>query len=393
MTIRFLDLFCGAGGLSTGLEMAGWECVAGVDRHEDELATFGVAHKFAVPICADIINDPSKRSMVVDLMRHRVNAVVGGPPCQGFSEAGDGKGKHDPRNGFPAFIRIIAGLNPSIFLFENVPGFKARHRDYYDWVIRQLASLGYIISEWLLNAADYGVPQKRHRIIVVGTKTASLLEPQRSNAENGANGLLPWVGWGTCIDWSVPCDKPLTKVVKKHLKKWFERHESRALLCSGKQGGGTYAPPINEPDCPALTLGTAHDDKLLVRLDSGDREHYGLSAYPVSRPAPTVNGTGGGPRHVICTHNGFDNCNPVAMPSEPAMTVSANTRPYHLCDLEKNWRQRHLLMTELAAIQSFPTGYPFSGNKTAVRRQIGNAVPPLLAKAIGQHIKANWRQP
>lgn len=160
-TAQVIDLFAGCGGLSLGFEAAGFETIgyeldeAAVDTYNKNLK--GRCHLQRLEVgfeypCADI--------------------VIGGPPCQPFSVIGNQMGMEDARDGFPIFIDAIKRIQPKVFLFENVRNLAYSHKWYFDLIRVELSKLGYIIEYRCLNAVDFGVPQNRERMIVVGHKSS-----------------------------------------------------------------------------------------------------------------------------------------------------------------------------------------------------------------------------
>jgi DNA (cytosine-5)-methyltransferase 1 len=155
--LRVLDLFAGCGGLSLGFEASGFKTI-GYEMNKAACETY---NKNLLGVCTEIKLDMSFEYPDADI-------VIGGPPCQPFSVWGYQKGATDSRDGFPVFVDAIKKLNPSIFLFENVRGLLYANKKYFEAVIEELKKLGYYIEYKLLNAVDYGVPQNRERLFVVG---------------------------------------------------------------------------------------------------------------------------------------------------------------------------------------------------------------------------------
>ncbi|WP_118976724.1 DNA cytosine methyltransferase [Taibaiella koreensis] len=164
-----LDLFAGCGGLSLGFEAAGYKTI-GFEMNTDAAATYNKNLKgecFTVKLGSDY-------------KYPKADIIIGGPPCQPFSVGGKQKGIDDTRNGFPIFIDAIKQVKPKVFLFENVRGLLYANKWYFEIVLEQLKSLGYTIEFKLLNAVQYGVPQNRERLFVIGHKSAfSFPEPDK----------------------------------------------------------------------------------------------------------------------------------------------------------------------------------------------------------------------
>lgn len=154
-----VDLFAGCGGLSLGFEAQGFE-THGFEMDADSCATY---RKNLKGNCTQLI-------LTAETELPNAPVLIGGPPCQPFSVGGKQKGLKDSRDGFPIFISAVERLRPEIWLFENVRGLLYRNKSYLDEITQALQSLGYVIEVKLLNAVDFGVPQNRERIIVVGHK-------------------------------------------------------------------------------------------------------------------------------------------------------------------------------------------------------------------------------
>jgi len=158
--VKVLDLFAGCGGLSLGFEAAGFETI-GYECDEAAVRTFNRNHSGYCHL----------QKLEVGFDYPKADIVIGGPPCQPFSVIGKQKGMEDARDGFPIFIDAIKRVQPQVFLFENVRNLAFSHRWYFELIKEALGNLGYIIEFKCMNAVDYGVPQNRERMIVVGHKS------------------------------------------------------------------------------------------------------------------------------------------------------------------------------------------------------------------------------
>lgn len=154
-----LDLFAGCGGLSLGFEAAGYKTIG----YEMDCIAATTYQKNIGSTCHVIKLD-------LDFDYPQVKIIIGGPPCQPFSVGGDQKGIDDSRDGFPIFIDAVRKLRPKVFMFENVRGLLYSNRWYFELIIEELHKIGYIIDYKLLNAVNYGVPQNRERLFVIGHK-------------------------------------------------------------------------------------------------------------------------------------------------------------------------------------------------------------------------------
>jgi len=161
LNYKVLDLFAGCGGLSLGFEALGFKTV-GYEMDTKAVETY---NKNLLGTCIE-----QKLTTESVFETYDFDIVIGGPPCQPFSVGGHQKGHNDERNGFPIFIETIKKIKPKIFLFENVRGMLYSNKWYLDEVIEQLKNEGYIIDYKLLNAVNFGIPQNRERLFVVGHK-------------------------------------------------------------------------------------------------------------------------------------------------------------------------------------------------------------------------------
>jgi len=154
-----IDLFAGCGGLSLGFEAVGFKTL-GYEKLEDASQTYK----------KNLIGDCHTEELTVNTNYPKADIIIGGPPCQPFSVGGKQLGLKDSRDGFPIFLSAIEKVNPEVFLFENVRGLLYKNKWYLIEIINQLEKQGYKVSYKLLNAKDYGVPQNRERVIVMGAK-------------------------------------------------------------------------------------------------------------------------------------------------------------------------------------------------------------------------------
>lgn len=156
---KVLDLFAGCGGLSLGFEAAGFETI-GYECVEAAVATYNL----------NLRGRCYAKTLEVGFQYPKVEIIIGGPPCQPFSVRGNQKGMEDARDGFPIFIDAVKQIQPKLFMFENVRNLMYSHKWYLDLILKELRKLGYLVEVKCMNAVDYGVPQNRERLIVVGHK-------------------------------------------------------------------------------------------------------------------------------------------------------------------------------------------------------------------------------
>lgn len=319
--VPILDVFAGAGGLSHGLVRAGFRPVAAVELLPQACETYSELHPDV-----DVMQTSTRR---VDFrkFRGRVRVVVGGPPCQPFSSGGLRLGGADDRDGFPEMLRVLHEVQPDAFLVENVAGLaRGQTRAYFLPLLDALRELGYRIEWAILAATDYGVPQRRERLFVVGSRLPGFAFPERTH---GPGRARPWVPSGTVIG-SKPFGEPNTSIVT-----YAKTPDLRPSPYDGHlfNGGGR---PI-ELDAPARTvLASAGGNKtpFVDTLGIVPGYHAHLKA-------------GGAPR--------------------TGRVAGA----------------RRITVAESAALQTFPRGIRFAGPRSTQYTLVGNAVPPRLAAAVG----------
>ncbi len=236
--MKNMDLFSGAGGLALGLRDAGWDTVAAVEVDPSAAQTF--RKNFPE---VEVLEE---RIQGVDFTRWRgkVDIISGGPPCQPFSVAGRQQASNDPRNGIPEFIRAIEEARPYAFLLENVAGLAtARHRPYLLWILNQLVSLGYHVNHGVLDAAEFGVPQRRRRLFIIGSLDGRLELPEPTH---GPRAELAFSTARAALA-DTPEDMPNRAVVTYARKPVLRPKPWHGMLVNG---GGR---PIN-PEEPSQTI-------------------------------------------------------------------------------------------------------------------------------------------
>lgn len=335
---KFIDLFSGCGGFSKGLEMAGHECLLGVDYQAAAVESFGKNHPRAHAIHMDI-NKLSKSKLEKLIDFDEVDMVVGGPPCQGFSTVGRGD-VNDTRNKlFQQFVRIVRLTSPKIILFENVTGMLAKKNEpVLKKIFASFERLGYQMDAHVMSADEYGVPSRRRRAIIMGVKGG---EPRFPKQSHGVKKL------------------PIT------VKEAFSNLKTK--------NGNLYNHEVK-----SAGLSNKLDEKRLKHIPAGggiryekDEKQYLPKRLRFEVDWETMN------------EKRFRQTRLQRIPWDvPAPTIlTSRTSYYHP---EEN---RYLTVREAAALQSFPNDFVFEGSLTAQFRQIGNAVPPILAKSIGREIK------
>ena len=322
----YIDLFSGAGGLSLGFSGKGFNNVLSIDIEP----VFCQTYKRNFPSHKLIQKDISKvtNEEILDILSgQHVNVVVGGPPCQGFSMAGNTGRKFidDPRNYlFKEFARVISVVKPEIFLMENVARLYTHNKGQTrEEILKTFAELGYKTECKVLNTADYGVPQIRSRIIFIGTHLNSkILFPKAEFTKENyrtikdALGDLPILNSGESS--SIP-----NHVAMKHSEQMLRK-------MSYVKDGGT------KEDIPANLRPQKGDARKYIRYDS----------------------------------------------HKPSVCVTGDMRKiFHYS------QNRALTVRELARIQSFPDDFIFEGSSISQQQQVGNSVPPLFAGILAECVE------
>ena len=173
MSLKVIDLFCGAGGLSEGFRKAGYNILLGIDSDSVALQTYKLNHPESSIIRGDI-SKIEKKDILETIGNKKIDIIIGGPPCQGFSMAGN-RNPEDPRNFLiKQFLRIVSEINPKFFVIENVSGLlsmkNSRGKKFIDEISKKSKKLGYLLTIRVLKAEEHGVSQKRKRVFIVGSK-------------------------------------------------------------------------------------------------------------------------------------------------------------------------------------------------------------------------------
>jgi len=371
-----VDLFCGAGGLSNGLEQAGFFAACGVDCDPHALRTYAANHPQAKSICDDIANVDS--GQIADAVCGReIDLIAGGPSCQGYSTHGK-RIADDPRNFmFKHFARIVADLQPRFVLLENVKGLLTYKKGYFRQVIQdEFEAAGYRLIAKVLLAADYGVPQLRERIMFLGARLddeVNLSFPAPTHGDDGellAAGLLPYVTVGDAIG-----DLPLLGDNLNNDRWEYATKPSTTFQRYARGGSRRKYVSLHQANSPSEAASE------VVKLV---HEGQGLRAVdPELLPSrfKKMRRISDGSLRKDCTtlYHRLDR-------SRPAYTITCYFRNVASGPFVHPLEDRSLSYREAARLMSFQDTYEFIG--PALPRQIGNAVPPLLAKAVGKHILA-----
>ena len=339
--LNFIDVFSGAGGLSCGMELAGLKCLLGVDVNKAAIQTFLANHKHAVAFSDDIKKLTSMKLMEL-LGGQTVHAVIGGPPCQGFSTVGRGDPKDQRNSLFLEFIRIVKITHPLFVVIENVTGLLAKKNEKtLSAIFAQFEKLGLHLDVQVLSAEKYGVPERRRRTIILGTRLPTTVQFPVSSHDCIKNGVyIPPVTAGEALANIETTNGQLFNhdLESAEVKSTLDRKR----LAKIPEGKGIRYPEDEKKYLPAsLHLGVDWQT-----LPEGRFRQTKYQRLDGKKPSPT-----------IMTHR------------------------YGYFHPREN---RYITAREAARLQSFPNDFIFYGSKSEQWRQIGNAVPPLLGKSIGE---------
>jgi DNA (cytosine-5)-methyltransferase 1 len=368
---RVLDLFCGAGGLSYGFEQAGgFVTVGGIDLLPDRIATFTANHRHATGLAGDI------RETTPDAVREivgTVDVIVGGPPCQGFSSIRPFRTltESDRRNSLVEhYVLMLAGLRPRWFVFENVVGLVSHEGGAkLRAILDAFSEMGYSVSWRVLNAASYGVPQNRERVVIVGNRVGVQFEWPRPTHYVKHKSMA---GRRRELVASLPIERDaLTPAVTL-----MEAIGDLPAVDSGDQvteyagAGATEFQRAIRGDAIELTWhrATKHSDKMMEII-----RHAGSSIADLPPGMVT---------------SGFSSCYSRLDADRPSNTITVNFVHPSSNRCIHPFQHRALTPREGARLQSFPDTYEFVGSTAQVVKQIGNAVPPMLGRVLAEAIRA-----
>jgi DNA (cytosine-5)-methyltransferase 1 len=342
-----IDMFCGCGGLSRGFMDAGYEVLLGIDNNEDALKTFRANHNGAIGMNGDLFESSTILQMASAINNRQVDLIIGGPPCQGFSLTGS-RIENDERNKlFKAMVHAVDFFQPKAFLLENVPGLaslyggKARIA-----IIKEFSNLGYTVTDKILFAPDYGVPQIRKRLFFIGLLNGQefefpepVLTPDKyvttGDAISDLHDFTPDDMGEEVSEYRCEPKTEYQRIMRKNSKYLYNhvgtRHTAHVIevISQVPEGGNHKDLPPGVGDSRKFNEAWTryHRNKPSKTIDTGHRNHF---HYEFNR-IPTVR--------------------------------------------------------ENARLQSFPDDFRFYGNKTQQYRQVGNAVPPLIGQVLGLKLK------
>lgn len=349
-----IDLFCGCGGFSYGFQEAGFEMVLGVDMWKDATVTY--KHNFPN---ANIINEDITKVSTDEILekagckKKEIDVIIGGPPCQGFSLSGK-RMIDDPRNKlYKSFVNLVSEIRPKVFVMENVPGLiRLFGGKVKEEVLSDFSAIGYSVKVQQLSSEEYGVPQQRKRVFFVGLNkdffesSVEFLFPTPTYGD-GLNKIITCkdaisdldfvpddISLGEDIDYQLPPSNDYQKMMRKDslsIKNHsitIHKEKTKRIIAMVPDGGNYKDLPIELQDTRRVNIAWTrmNSEKPCFTIDTGHNHHF---HYKENR-VPTVR--------------------------------------------------------ESARIQSFPDKFEFIGIKTSQLKQVGNAVPPLMATAIAKQV-------
>jgi DNA (cytosine-5)-methyltransferase 1 len=369
------DLFCGTGGFSSGFESGGhgFSTRFGIDVLPIAVETFNRNHKNALGLAGDIRK--ARRSEIAERLgvkRGDVDVIIGGPPCQGFSSIRPFRSTNDddPRNSlFEEYASFVNFFRPRVFVIENVVGL-ATHKDgdTIQAMEECFHELGYDCEWRILNAAHYGVPQKRERLIMIGVERGGKISfPQPTH-----QSVSPTIGYKDRSKVHIPAQRDLwtQELSFQPAISVMDAIGDLPVVDPGDEVAKYDKPPKNayqrerRRNVKKLSLHSAtnHTKKMMEIV-----RHSGKNIDSI-------------PKHLITS--GFSSSYSRLDADDPAVTITVNFVHPSSNRCIHPIQHRALTPREGARLQSFDDSFEFAGNRTQIVKQIGNAVPPLLGRAI-----------
>jgi DNA (cytosine-5)-methyltransferase 1 len=384
MTLRAVELFAGAGGLAMGVSLAGFRSLAVVEWDKWACDSVRQNQRRGFPLVSDWnLIEGDVRAADWDAIPQGIELLAGGPPCQPFSMGGKHRAHDDNRDMFPATVDIVRRLRPQAFIVENVKGLtRASFANYYQYILLQLEfpasprrqhedwfahlmrlqqiksargaqaqELTYNVVPTLVNAADYGIPQKRERVFIVGFRSDLSIDWRFPAPTHSEDALLhdQWVSKDYWDRHSIPASKrPADPYRQADRIRRLGQSKLFRLLPWRTVRDAIHDLP--DPESPAAANIADH------RYQAGARMYPGHTGSPLDQPAKTIkagdHGVPGGENMLVNTDGSV----------------------------------RYFTARETARIQTFPDGYVFHGSWSETMRQLGNAVPVALARVVASSV-------
>lgn len=375
MSPKAISLFCGAGGCSLGFKQAGYDILYASDKNKAAIETY--KKNFPKTYCeeADIDQLNFKNILkMVCLDTGELDILIGGPPCQGFSTAGK-RFWDDPRNHLlKSYVKALTIIKPKWFLMENVEGLLTSNKGKYVYeAVKVFIELGYSIRLEKIYSQEYGVPQRRKRVLVIGNRHGiNFTMPKQRISVSGQIFRNSDITLAHAIDGLPPATTNETAELKYLLP---AESEFEKLLRNGSKGvrDHYYKPlsPIQSQRISMLRPGQTMKD-LPEHLQHESFKKRANRRVANGIPTEKRGGAPSGLKRLIG--------------NEPCLTITgAATR-----ELIHPKEDRPLTVRESARIQTFPDNFIFTGSSSQKIQQIGNAIPPMLARIFAEHIRNNY---
>lgn len=373
-----IDLFCGAGGFSLGFEKAGFKVVSAIDNHLDPIKTYLYNRWNLRKDIAIFINDIKKlngRKIInaISNIRKResnIDVIIGGPPCQGFSMRGK-KELKDPRNRLVfEFFRIVKDIKPSIFVFENVSSLVyGRNKIHLKKILNQIDKLRYNFSFDILNASDYGVPQNRNRLFIIGNKISNkVIFPRKSknvtqkDVFKEFNILYPEYNAVPVVKKKICNSDAMNDIA-------FNSVQQTPIDYKG-EAKSTYQKLIR------------HDSTRLYNHITTNHKKSTIEVFKQLKPGQNLKEL---PKSIRPNRRSCKRMDDIGL----ARTITSCNEDFVHYSLN-----RIITIREMARLQSYPDSYIFKGTRTTGSKyrkhsccqvqQVANSVPPLLSQAIAE---------
>ena len=349
---KVIDLFAGVGGLSLGFENCGFDVVLANEYDESIAAAYKANHKGTRMIVGDITSLDLEKTF--GPYQGQIDVVIGGPPCQGFSQKGQRKTIHDERNFlFKYYVRVVELVKPRYFVMENVPNLLTAEKGYFRKEIEELFnSMGYQLKMGILNASDYGVPQNRRRAVIIGKR-------------GGAAPGLPKPRNITVTIWDAISDLAYLSSGEGEEEQEYRGKPRSEYQKKLRGGSGTLRNHVD----------TRHSRLALERL-AMIPPNAGKEVLPEEHLTRSIySGTWTRMRK-----------------DEISVTITTRFDTPSSGKFTHPFLDRAITVREAARIQSFPDSFRFVGSKGSQMKQVGNAVPPLLAGAIAEVVMNDLKE-
>lgn len=342
-----IDLFAGVGGLSLGFEQAGFHVVLANEYDDEIAAAYRKNHLDTKMVVGDITALNLEDTFGV--FAGKIDVIIGGPPCQGFSQKGQRKTIHDKRNFlFKYYVKVVELVHPRYFVMENVPNLLTAENGYFRKEIVELFNgMGYSLNTGILNAADYGVPQNRRRAVIIGKR----------------DGNAP----------------PLPIKTEQRVTIWDAIGDLAYLESGEGQEEQQYA------NLPASDYAKSLRGDMCVLHNHVATKHSKLALERLALIPPNCGKEVLPDEHLTKSIYSGTWCRMIK--DDISVTITTRFDTPSSGRFTHPYLNRAITVREAARIQSFPDSFVFTGTKSSQMKQVGNAVPPRLANAVATVIK------